>query len=74
MKTRCSRVVPILIRGLWAMVSFVRALWDGARRVRVLPIGVQRWDNGITFGVLIIVYHSHRSSPANGKESDHAHS
>lgn len=69
---RCSRVIPVLIRGLWTVVSFVRALWDGVRRVRVLPISVQRWDNGITFGVLVIVYHSRGASPANGKESDNA--
>lgn len=69
---RCSRFVPLLVRGLWCVVSVCRAVWLGARRIRVLPIGVQKWDNGITFGVLIIVYHSPGASPANGKESGDA--
>lgn len=69
MKARCSRFVPLLVRGLWRVVSVCRAVWDGARRIRLLPIGIQRWDNGITFGVLIIIYTSSHKTPANGKES-----
>lgn len=72
MKARCSRFVPVLVRGLWCLVTGFRAVWDGARRIRLLPIGVQRWDNGVTFGVLVIIYTSSHKTPANGKESDNA--
>lgn len=65
---RYPRLGAWLINGMWAVVRGARAVLSAVYRVRILPIGVQHWDNGVTFGVLIIYYRRRSASPANGKE------
>lgn len=66
---RWPRLNQVLIRAMWRLVTTMRAVWDGVWRVRVLPIGVQRWDNGITFGILVVYYLRRSNVRENGKEN-----
>lgn len=72
MQARCSRVIGVLLGVLWRLVRLTRAIVRFAGRVKVLPLPVQRWHNGTTVGVVVLIQRAPGSEPENGKESTDA--
>lgn len=69
MQARCSRVASVLLGVMWRLVRLTRAIVRFAGRVKVLPLPVQRWKNGTTVGVVVLIQRAPRSDPKNGKET-----
>ncbi len=72
MRTRCSRLVPVLIKAMWYVIRLVRAVMVSTRRVRILWISPRHMVNGMTFGVMIVIVRRRYVSPVKGKENGHA--
>lgn len=72
MRARCSRVAGILIAGMWRLVRLTRAVVGFAGRIRIFPLPIQRWKNGTTVGIVVLIQRAPGSEPENGKESTDA--